>query len=311
MSTSIFDRFAAAMEAAGVVPPDTIHADGQLHRFSPTGRRSDNAGWYCLHGDNFPAGVFGCWRTGLVQTWTDKHANALSQAERETMRQRIKDAKAQRDADLRMRQQRAAATASAMWNAGKPASSTHSYLLSKGVKPYGLRADLGWLMVPAYGADGQLTSLQTIAQDGVKRFLPGGRLQGSFCPIGDFTQASAIAICEGWATGSSIHEATGLPVAVAFFAGNLLPVVQALHRKCPGAALVLAADDDYRVEGNPGLTAARAAALSVGAQVVAPQFPAERPRKATDFNDLHSLAGAGAVRACFAEVLEGLNHEDQ
>jgi len=37
---------------------------------------------------------------------------------------------------------------------------------------------------------------------------------------------------------------------------------------------------------------------------VVPQFPADRSPKATDFNDLAALAGLGAVRACFAEILE-------
>ena len=44
--------------------------------------------------------------------------------------------------------------------------------------------------------------------------------------------------------------------------------------------------------------------------VAVPQFPARRSG-ATDFNDLHQLAGLDAVRACFGEVLEGLCHEKQ
>lgn len=85
-------------------------------------------------------------------------------------------------------------------------------------------------------------------------------------------------------------------------------MAQALSRKFPALPIVLAADDDHATEGNPGLTAARAAALAVGGLLVVPQFPAGRPRKATDFNDLYSLAGADAVRACFTEVMEGLSH---
>ena len=80
----------------------------------------------------------------------------------------------------------------------------------------------------------------------------------------------------------------------------------ALRRKYPAHALVLAADDDFATEGNPGLTSARQAALAVGGAVLAPLFPAVRDG-GTDFNDLHRVAGLDAVRACFAEVLEGLN----
>ena len=100
-----------------------------------------------------------------------------------------------------------------------------------------------------------------------------------------------------------MHAATGLAVAAAFSASNLSPVAHALRRKFPALLIILAADDDHATEGNPGLTAARAAALAVGGLVVV-QFPVDRPRKATDFNDLFSLAGAGAVCACFTEVME-------
>jgi len=121
----------------------------------------------------------------------------------------------------------------------------------------------------------------------------------------------ALVLGEGMATMHSIRAATGLAVAAAFSAGNLAPVAQALRRKFPTMPIILAADDDHTTEGTPGRAAARAAALAVGGLVVAPQFPAHRPRKATDFNDLFSLAGTGAVRACFAEVLEGLPHENR
>ena len=95
-------------------------------------------------------------------------------------------------------------------------------------------------------------------------------------------------------------------MAVAFDSGNLLPVAAALRAKYPALLLALAADDDHRTEGNPGLSAATAAAWAVGGFVVKPQFPADRPPKASDFNDLAALAGLDAVRACFAELLEAM-----
>ena len=48
--------------------------------------------------------------------------------------------------------------------------------------------------------------------------------------------AAALCIAEGFATGASIHEATGLPVAVAFNAGNLEPVAKALRKQVPRPA---------------------------------------------------------------------------
>ena len=94
-------------------------------------------------------------------------------------------------------------------------------------------------------------------------------------------------------------------MAAAFSASNLEPVAAALRRRYPTLSFLIAADDDWRTNGNPGLTAAKAAALAVGGRVVVPQFPAHRDRE-TDFNDLHQMAGLDALRACFAEVMEEL-----
>ena len=142
----------------------------------------------------------------------------------------------------------------------------------------------------------------TIAVDGGKLFHPGGRVKGCYFGIGK--PSERVIVCEGFATGASIHEATGDAVAVAFNAGNLQAVAQALHAEYPELTIVIAADDDQMTDGNPGLTNAKAAALAVGGFVVAPQFAAGRPAKATDFNDLAAIAGLGAVRACFSEIWE-------
>ena len=156
------------------------------------------------------------------------------------------------------------------------------------------------MLVPLRDTAGKLHSLQTITPDGEKRFK--GRMKGCYHAIGSKPD-DMLVIAEGYATGASIHEATGWPVAVAFNAGNLGPVAMALHKAYPALTLVMAADDDHhQTEGNPGLTAARQAALAVGGFVVAPQFPADRPPKATDFNDLAAIAGLSAVRTCFFEI---------
>lgn len=306
------DHFAHAIEAAGLVPPDTIHADGLLHRFSPAGKRGDLAGWYVLHVDGLPAGVFGCWRSGLVQTWCAKPDQAMTPAEREALRQRVREAKALRDMADRDRRATAQQATVQRWEAAG-AVQAHPYLAAKGVQAHGLRAEagiqagaVGLLLVPLRDADGVLHSLQTISASGHKLFLAGGRTRGCYHSVGKPRPALPLVVAEGYATAASIHAATGLAVAVAFSASNLAPVAWALRRKYPAHALVLAADDDFATEGNPGLTSARQAALAVGGAVLAPLFPAVRDG-GTDFNDLHRVAGLDAVRACFAEVLEGLN----
>jgi putative DNA primase/helicase len=118
-------------------------------------------------------------------------------------------------------------------------------------------------------------------------------VKGCYHSIGK--PSGELVICEGYATGASIHEATGYAVAVAFNAGNLPEVAQALHSKFPTLRLILAADDDWKTEGNPGLAKATEAAKAIGAAVAVPDFGANRPDRATDFNDLHQIAGISAV----------------
>lgn len=301
MSTVIESNFHAAIAGAGLQPPEVIHADGLLHRFSPTGKRSDTSAWYVLHADGLAAGVFGCWKAGLTSTWCSKADNDLTDAERSSHRERIKAMQAQRAADEKQRQREAADNAGSRWLAADTRCQ-HPYLTRKGVPAYGIRQDGGALLVPLRDTAGVLHSLQTIDADGNKRFR--GRMKGCYHAIGR-PQGLAV-VGEGYATCASIHAATGHAVACAFNAGNLLPVAVALRAKYPGLLLVLAADDDHLTEGNPGVAAATAAALAVGGYVVKPQFSAARPPRATDFNDLHSLDGLAAVRACFAELLENL-----
>jgi putative DNA primase/helicase len=174
-------------------------------------------------------------------------------------------------------------------------SPDHPYLVSKGirsceaVKQYGNQ-----LLVPLF-INNKLTSLQFIEEDGSKLFLSGGEIQGGCCLLG--TPADVICIAEGYATGCSIHEVTGHAVAVAFNAGNLMPVARAMRKQYRGTTLMLCADHDQWTEGNPGLTMATEAAIAVGALLAVPDFSqCDIGSRPTDFNDLHMLAGKEAVK---------------
>ncbi|MNR59635.1 DNA primase TraC [compost metagenome] len=56
--------------------------------------------------------------------------------------------------------------------------------------------------------------------------------------------------------------------------------------------LVIAGDDDRQTEGNPGRTAATAAALSVSGLVTFPVWPPGAPDHLSDFNDLANWRAA-------------------
>lgn len=288
-------EFRAAIIDAGLAAPDWIEPDGRLHRFPSNGKRGDDSGWYVLHGDGLPAGSFGCWRSGLSETWCAKAEKHQTAAERSEHRARIHAMRLAREAEHAKRQADAKQTAEQIWRDATPAKASHPYLTAKGIQPHGLREHEGALIVPMRDGS-ELHSLQRIFPDGEKRFLPGGRVTGCYFSIGH--PGDVLHICEGYATGASIYEATGGAVAVAFNAGNLQHVARSLREKYPDARLVLCADDDSAKPDNTGLEKATEAAQAVGGSLAVPDFGPDRPDGATDFNDLLRHAGPDAVRRC-------------
>ncbi|MDV6345188.1 toprim domain-containing protein [Nitrosomonas sp. Is37] len=299
------NQFTEAMCTAGLSPRHGIIPDGKLHRFAnqddKSGKRS---GWYVLHLDGIPAGVFGSWKTGEQHTWCAKSSSELSPAEQEANRQRLSQIKQQRETEETALRETARKKANALWDRAGNVDSKHAYLVLKKVKPIGIKQLRSALIIPLCDAEGTLHSMQFILSDGSKRFMTGGRKRACFATLGESLET--ICICEGWATGASIHQATGYTVTIAFDAGNLLPVAQALHKKYPKARLVICADDDYQTEGNPGVTQAREATRAVGGVLVIPDFGENRTEKATDFNDLHQYSGLDAVRQCIASAIDSL-----
>lgn len=294
VASNPMQAFQDAIAAAGLTPPDAIVDDGAIHRFSTNGRARDDSGWYMLHTDGIAAGAFGCWRIGLQSNWCAKSDQAMTKAERDAHRERVTTMQAQRETEQAQRHHAAALDAVQRWQSAT-LWTEHGYLRSKGVKSHGVKVDAaGALIVPMRDTAGTLHSLQTITPDGDKRFLFGGRVKGCYHAIGK--PAGVLIVCEGYATGASIHEATGHAVAVAFNAGNLEAVALALRAKYAALKIIIAADDDHLTPGNPGLTKARGAAQAVGGLLAVPVFEADRLDKATDFNDLHQIAGLDGVR---------------
>ena len=291
------EQFKGAMRSADLTPPDTITGDGKIHRVSTNGKRSDTTGWYVLHLDGIPGWAFGDWRQGkeFTRTWCAKADKDMTQEQLQANRRRHQAAIAQRDAEKAQEQQSAAARAQKRWNAATPCTQ-HEYLSCKGIEPSGARIERDKLLIALRDTAGTMHSLQTIAPDGAKRFMPGGRVNGCYFGIGE--RGDALIVCEGFATGASLYACTGQPVAVAFDAGNLKKVALALRAEYPALKITIAADDDHQTSGNPGLTQATAAAQAVGGFLAVPEFPAGRGVKHTDFNDLHQSVGADAVKTC-------------
>lgn len=265
----------------------------------------------------------GGWRrTGahtLRETQEERERRAAERAVR-------REEAARREAAVR---ERAAARAREVWeSATTPAPVDHPYLVRKRVKATGLRFVPMWrqeymdedsgelrtvnvpnaLLVPIWSSPGNLSALQAIfgsSKNVLRRdkdYLAGGRKQGCYHLIGKIDGETVyVAICEGWATGMSLHEATGWPVMVCLDAGNLEPIAVMVRARLPKATIVCAADNDQypRADGsvrNTGVEAATKAAKAVNGVVAVPNFR-DLTGKPTDWNDLAVADGLEMVRA--------------
>ncbi|KTD62406.1 DUF3987 domain-containing protein [Legionella shakespearei] len=298
------EQFRYAIEQSGLTPPTAIECDSKIHRFSSSGKPQDKAGWYLLYSDGIPAGCFGDWRTGLNQNWRADIGRSLSSIEEAEHRDRIKKMQIKRQAEEILIKAEAQAKALSMWKKASPAPDTHAYLVKKGITTHSAKQIDGALVLPLRDENGTLHSLQFINENGEKRFLVGGRVSGCYFSIGSIQDAKVLCIVEGFSTGATIHEATNYPIAVAFNAGNLLAVATVMREKFPELTLILCADDDFKVDGNPGLTRATEAAQHVNGLLAVPTFDTNRPDNKTDFNDMAELYGLETVQSAIANAIE-------
>ena len=291
------EQFRGAILAAGLEPPKNIQADGKIHRFSTNGNRNDDAGWYLLHLDGLPAGAFGDWRSNMSETWCAASEMSVTTEQRCELQRIYEGVRRARNAEQQSIWNEAADKAKKLWAAAVEATDDFPYLMEKRVKSHGLRCDSNCLLVPVRAKDCTLQSLQFIDANGKKLFLEDGQAGGGYFVIGGVPK-ELLYIVEGYATGATVHEASGITVVVAFNSGNLLSVAKTLRETFPSIEIVICADDDYRTAGNPGLTKANEAAVQIGAKIAVPQFGENRPEKATDFNDMAAHLGLAKVAEC-------------
>jgi Zincin-like metallopeptidase/Toprim domain len=122
------------------------------------------------------------------------------------------------------------------------------------------------------------------------------RKHGSFHVIGAASGAAAlqkiasspvVVITEGYATAATIAKNANVAAIAAFDSGNLLAVATALRERYKDKPIIIAGDDDHRLENNPGRMKAIEAAAAVKGLAVFPNLSAEqRGQGFTDFNDL-------------------------
>jgi len=269
--------------------PPHLEDDGKIHKFpAPDKKASNRSAWYVYFGTG---GAFGDWVSGLSYKWHEK-ADRRGFTDKET-RQRDAEAfaaAAQRFNEKEKGQLAAREKANLMWSKAKPDfTHLHQYLDNKGpIGAHGTRVLDDMLLVPIWDIKGKLMNLQRIYQDGTKKFLYGGEVSGGYYIIGGETTAKMWYVCEGFATGATIHELTGKHVIIAFNCKNLRLVAQMWRRHKP----IIVADNDYetKIRGelvNPGLEAAMEIANEFSLDLVIPVW-----ENYTDWNDLAREAGS-------------------
>ena len=269
-------------------------------------------GWYSLReeqakgGGTIILGYYGVWRgndSGAQMIQIERNAvdPAQAAANRARRAQDIKAAAATREAIALDAAHRAAK----VWREYRPGGGQSEYLARKCVKAHGMRwsnTEPGTCAIPIRDGDNKIWGLQILRgknrRPGLleKEYFPRGLAkQGHYHVIGVIRDL--VLVAEGYATGATLHEITGLPVVIAFDAGNLKPVAESIKKTHKRARILMCADDDYLTEGNPGCKAAKEAALAVDGDWCKPIFTVDRQgKKLTDFNDLYMLEGPQAVQ---------------
>ncbi|MBZ0105424.1 MAG: DUF5906 domain-containing protein [Sulfuricella denitrificans] len=318
-----YDDVMAQLRSAGLMIDDLVVGSSSPRRCRVEGEDHEKRGWYWLNDillddgkgnrESFVVGAFGVYHGNdngkqSVKLNREKGAPALTDDQKTAIAARQKENQARMKAMRQAEINRAATEAGMVWRKYTPEGES-DYLQRKGVSAHGLRfapAGNGTVAVPMADATGKVWGLQIIrgkdrGKKLEKQYWPKGlQKQGHYHLIGG-TPRGLVLIAEGYATAASLYEATQIPTVVAFDAGNLLPVTQAIKKTYPKSKILVCADDDYLTPGNPGVTAAQSAAhATTGSSYLIPKFASDRPQDKkgpTDFNDLHALEGLHTVRA--------------
>lgn len=300
------ESFKTAIQAHGLQPPNTIQP-GKLHRFPGYDKGRGNDAAWCKLFDDMRGGVFGDFSTDLFEHWQIETGHAYTAEERAAFKQRIEAERQQRQAEELQQHDTAAKQAADILMAAGGDPNQHPYTIKKAVDlgslvKRGAWPQRGWtdaLLVPIYGADRKIWTLEAINPDGEKDYLRGGRKRGGFHPLGKISGANRVLIGEGLATVAAAHAVDGAPAVAAMDSGNLSAVALAVRKLAPDAEIVLLADNDIKPDGtNPGLKAATEAANLVGVCVAVPELNGRK----CDFWDLWSERGADAVRDALLKI---------
>jgi putative DNA primase/helicase len=295
---SDFEALLLDIEANIQASPGEIIADGNIHRFD-VDKHGDKKGWYACHQTKeILHASYGSWSEGITYQWHSLMDTVITQSQLTMLKSANSETQRIRNESRAHEQAGAAKACKKIWEdiLGTPVD--HPYLKNKGVKSYGIKQGTNNNLIIPVRHNGNISSLQSITVASGKQFYPNGKLSGGYHMIGDIGPLALVS--EGYATGASLHEATGIPTVVAFNAGNLPKVAMELKKAHPDTSYIICADNDKWTDKNPGLTKAKEAARALDGIVAYPRFKKpdiDKYGKLTDWNDYHKTYGLNAVQS--------------
>ncbi len=299
------EEFAATLESIGaIVDGEHPVMDGKPHRIRCEGdKQGERAGFYVGFLDGRPNGYCKNNRTGTELRWKAT-GHRLAPEQKIALQAQAERRRIDRAKETEERYELAAERIERQIKGlSKPERKT-PYMEKKGIAiTDGVLTEASGkeTCVPGHDAEGKVWTMEYIQEDGRKRFAKGSRKEGCFHPIAgmaDLAAADVLVVCEGYATGVSLEECLRAEASVvsAFDSGNLIHVAKALRERFPDKMIVIAGDDDRRLERtkgvNPGRIHAEQAAEAVGGRAVFPVF-APGEEDLTDWNDLANGSALG------------------
>lgn len=282
--------FEDVLATFGMINVGVVPCDGELHRYNMAGAKG-KPGWAVKFDDG--AGFYGDWRSDDNGVYW--HPSGKSYAELSPRQKELAEAQRELYKQAKIRRQEVVADeCAAKWLELNDIGRSQ-YLESKRVGAHGVRFDdSGNVVIPAKDANGKIWSLQTIFADGRKCWTTGGKVSECFFVIEG--NKDSVILCEGYATGASIFEATGSTVVICFDAGNMVKVAEQ-YKRTPG--VLVAADHDPEEKGSRGLKAAEEIKQKYGIPYVMPDVYG-------DFNDLVVDHGVD-ISSYFFETIEAFS----
>ncbi len=308
--------FRAAILAALGHAPEVLEP-GRLQRFGTSDRRGDDAGW-CKLFDDLRGGVFGCYRSGVSESWSAIDRAVITREQRAELARHVMAATREREAQQRQQWADNAQRIANVWAQCVPlvpGDPVTLYLKRRGFGgvwplPDVLRlhralpdwhgaVQLGTfpaMVAPIIAPDGRMVALHRsyLHADGRKADVPSvkkltgaaGSLAGACVPMHKPAHG-VIGAAEGIETALAASLASGVPTVAAYCANGL-----AGYRWPAGVQrLVIFADNDKAGREAADTLRARALAARLQCEVLTPTT------EGADWCDVWAERGAVLIEA--------------